>query len=452
MRPIKILVPSGCLGSPFPQEALERGLSLRPDAIAIDAGSTDSGPHYLGTGSSKYTYGALKKDLRLLMRARDQLGIPLLVGSCGTCGTDSCVDWMAGICREIAREDGLRGNVALLYSELGVDFLKSKLRDGRITPLPPVPQVSEEVLTSCPHIVGLLGYEPYAAALDAGADIVLGGRTTDTAVLAAVALRAGLPPEHAWHAAKTAECGGLCTVKSGLGGVMITIEANGFTVEPLSADNQCTPFSVSAHMLYENSDPNILVEPGIVVDASLSRYDSVDDRVVRVTGTKAETRPYTMKLEGASPAGFRTLAFTSMSDPKLMGNLGTWLSRLREMLHARIERTLGYGPDDYLIDLRPYGWNVLDQSTSAADAPPPREIGLMVLVSADTQQKATDIAKTCNPALLHFPMEQSAPVPSWAFPFSPIEVEMGPYYKFCLNHVVGLDDPMQAVRTQFFEL
>ncbi len=452
MRPIKILVPSGCLGSPFPEEALERGLSLGPDAIAIDAGSTDSGPHYLGTGTSKYTHGALKKDFRLLMRARDRLGIPLLVGSCGTCGTDSCVDWMAEICREIASEDGLQAKVALLYSEQRVEFLEAKLRDGRITALPPLPPVTGDVLSACTHIVGLLGYEPYAAALDEGADIVLGGRTTDTAVLAAVALRAGMPPEHAWHAAKTAECGGLCTVKSGLGGVMLTIDADGFTVEPMSADNRCTPYSVSAHMLYENSDPNRLVEPGIVIDASTSRYRGIDDRSVRVTGTRAEQRPYTVKLEGAAPAGFRTMAFTSMSDPKLMGNLGPWLDRLRDTLHARVERTLGYGSADYLMDLRPYGWNVLDQSAAAADAPAPREIGLMLLVSADTQKKATEIAKTCNPALLHFPMEQSAPVPSWAFPFSPIEVEMGAYYKFCLNHVVGLDDPAEAVRTAFFDV
>ena len=171
-----------------------------------------------------------------------------------------------------------------------------------------------------------------------------------------------------------------------------------------------------------------------------------------MTGTRAERRPYTLKLEGAAPAGFRTLAFTSMSDPKLMGRLGDWLRRLRETLHARVERTLGYGSADYLMDLRPYGWNVLDQSAAADDAPVPGEIGLMLLGSAETQEKATAVAKTCNPALLHFPMEQSAPVPSWAFPFSPIEVEMGPYYKFCLNHVVGLDDPMEAVRTEFLEV
>ncbi len=49
-------------------------------------------------------------------------------------------------------------------------------------------------LDACSHIVALLGPEPYIAALDGGADIVLGGRTTDTAVLAAAALRRGAHP------------------------------------------------------------------------------------------------------------------------------------------------------------------------------------------------------------------------------------------------------------------
>ena len=52
------------------------------------------------------------------------------------------------------------------------------------------------------------------AALAAGADIVLGGRTTDTAVLAAVPLMRGADVAAAWHAAKIAECGGLCTRQS----------------------------------------------------------------------------------------------------------------------------------------------------------------------------------------------------------------------------------------------
>ena len=102
----RVLVPSGVLGSGCPAQAFARGLNLTPHVIAVDAGSTDSGPHYLGAGVSKMTRKAVKRDLRQLMIGRAKLGIPLLIGSCGTSGTDMGVDWTAEICEEIAAEEG----------------------------------------------------------------------------------------------------------------------------------------------------------------------------------------------------------------------------------------------------------------------------------------------------------------------------------------------------------
>ena len=49
-QPITVLAPTGTLGYGFGAEALARGMSLNPSVIAVDAGSTDPGPHYLGSG------------------------------------------------------------------------------------------------------------------------------------------------------------------------------------------------------------------------------------------------------------------------------------------------------------------------------------------------------------------------------------------------------------------
>ena len=57
---VKILVPAGALGIPFDRQALARGILEKPDLIAIDGGSTDSGPYYLGTGTSKYSQASTK--------------------------------------------------------------------------------------------------------------------------------------------------------------------------------------------------------------------------------------------------------------------------------------------------------------------------------------------------------------------------------------------------------
>jgi Acyclic terpene utilisation family protein AtuA len=440
----KILVPSGVLGAGCPEDALERGLSLKPDCIAVDGGSTDSGPYYLGTGTSKMTRRATKHDLRQLMLMRDKLKVPLLVGSCGTCGTDSGVDWMADIAKEIAREEGLNAKLALVYSEQEPNNLLPLLDGGKITPLEPTGPLTRDSLLGCDHVVALLGYEPLADAIDAGADIVFSGRTTDTAVLSAVPLMRGFPAGPSWHAAKTAECGGLCTVQTRQGGVMLTIDADGFEIEPLHAANQCTPYTVSAHLLYENSDPFRLKEPGVILDASDAIYTAIDSRSVRVTGSQAVVTPYTLKLEGSGSTGYRTMVFSAIADPKLLARFEEWLGNLESYLRIGIAGVLGVHADEYALEFRPYGYNALNPASRPSV---PSEVGLMALVSADTQELATEIARYCNPVLLHFPLNLDDPLPSFAFPFSPAEVELGRQFEFKLNHVVHLERPDQLSRT-----
>jgi hypothetical protein len=44
MKQCKVLMPIGGLGAGIHEEALDNGMAMGPDAIAINAGSTDSGP------------------------------------------------------------------------------------------------------------------------------------------------------------------------------------------------------------------------------------------------------------------------------------------------------------------------------------------------------------------------------------------------------------------------
>ena len=97
MKPVKVLVPSGVLGLGFDPEALKAGIRGRPDIISIDGGSTDSGPASLGSDTSKYSRAAVKAEWKVLMMAREEAQVPLVIGSCGTCGTNSMVDWMEDI-------------------------------------------------------------------------------------------------------------------------------------------------------------------------------------------------------------------------------------------------------------------------------------------------------------------------------------------------------------------
>ena len=242
-------MPSGVLGLGFDKEALQAGVQAKPDIIAIDGGSTDSGPFYLGTSSSKYSRAACKSEWKALLQAREQLGVPLVITSCGTCGSDDMVDWMLAITREIATELTLNLKVATLYSEQQSTFVKERLVQGRVTSLEPVIAIDEAALDSMSHIVALAGAEQINAALETGADVVLAGRATDTAGIAAMPLSRGEHDGASWHAAKIAECGALCSTNPTSGVIGIDVDKEGFSVWPLANGAQCTPHSVSAHML-----------------------------------------------------------------------------------------------------------------------------------------------------------------------------------------------------------
>lgn len=446
---VNVLVPVGALGTGVRARDMEAGIAAGAHAIALDAGSTDSGPAYLATGRAKYSRDAVKHDLKILMRAQAASGLPLLIGSCGTSGCDAGVDWTYDIAVEIALEEGISPKIVRLYSEQPADLLEARIGEGRIRPLAPMTEAEPGLFAACDRIVALMGPEPYMAAVEAGADIVLGGRTTDTAVIAAVPLLRGAGAGPAWHAGKIAECGGLCTVNPRDGGVMIRVGKDAFEVEPLSADNACSPETVSAHMLYENSDPFRLAEPGGVLDVREAAYVPVGARAVQVTGSRFEPAAYSMKLEGASGGGFQTVMLVGIQDPVVLAELDRFLTQMETLLHARVRQAIGEAAGDFAISLRAYGWNAVSGVVVGPREPPPREVGLLFVATAATQEMATRIAKTCNPYFFHMPIDAGIELPSYAFPFSPAEIERGQVYDFKLNHVVLTDSPAELVRTAY---
>jgi hypothetical protein len=447
----KVLVPAGMLGAGFTAEAIERGIALGAGAIAIDGGSTDSGPYYLGSASPKMPAEAIAADLRLMIVHGAAAGIPVIVGSAGTSGTDTGVDWVAGIAEQILKEEGLSLRVARIYSELHVDTLAAALEAGGITPLAPAGELTLGTLERCEHIVGLLGAEPFAAALEAGADVIIAGRSTDTAVIAAYPLLHGCPPGPSWHAAKTTECGGQCTTNPRGGGVLVTIDDDGFTVEPLEDDSACTPMSVAAHMIYENADPNVMREPSGTLDVTDARYEALDDRRVRVTGSRFIPQPYTTKLEGSGIIGYQTIAMAGIKDEEVLADIGLWADSLRDYILFKAETVLGLAADEFHLEVRCYGWNAVLGDIDP-DTGPPREVGALLIVTAPDQATATKVVKLSNPYLLHMPLPGMDHLPSFAFLSSPAEIPRGPLYEFLLQHVVSADVAGTLSRTEITEV
>lgn len=446
---VKVLIPCGALGLGYDPAALARGITQKPDIIAIDGGSTDSGPHYLGTGTSKYSRGSTKAEWRDLMAARATAGVPLVIGTAGTCGADDAVDWLVDITREIAAETGEHLKLAILKSGQNPQEMAQAVREGRISALPAAPEIDEETFASCSNIVALAGAEQVQAALATGADIVIAGRTTDTAIISALPLARGCHAGGAWHGAKIGECGALATTSPNSGTILIEFDATGFTVTPMGAEARATPHTVSAHMLYENSDPYILHEPGGYLDVTKAKYDAIDDRQVRVEGSNwVESPDYTVKLEGAKLAGYQTVSLALVRDPGYVAHIQEWCNDIQSRCTSKAKERLD---GDFTIELRRIGENAT-LGALEPDGVTGTEVGVLGIVTAESETLSSEVAKMLNPYLLHHPLTEQEEMPTFAFPFSPAEMSRGKIYEFCINHVLNLDDPMQAFSLQVEEI
>ena len=424
----KVLVPSGVLGLGFDIEALRRGIKHKPDIISIDGGSTDSGPASLGSGTSKYSRAAIKSEWKTLMQARKEANVPLIIGTCGTCGTNSMVDWMEEITIELAEELGQSLKIAKLYCEQNIEFLKNKHKINKIFPLEPAPTLNVHLLDDLSHVVALAGAEQVIEAINTGADIILAGRTTDTAIISALPLMNGVDPGSAWHGAKIAECGALCSSNPTSGVVLVEFDKTGFNVEAMSDSAICSPESVSAHMLYENADPYILFEPGGYMDVTNACYQSINSRKVRVEGGMwVSSKKYTVKLEGARVSGYQTSLLVLIRDINYVKNAIKWTEKLSIFLSKEIKQRMNLDSHEYSLNFRHIGLNAVlgDLEKNIGN---PSEVGTLCIVTSKTPNVCTEIAKLINPFLLHFPLTVDEELPTFAFPYSPVHSDRGCVY------------------------
>ncbi|NBR29873.1 MAG: hypothetical protein EBT83_15920, partial [Betaproteobacteria bacterium] len=122
---------SGILGYGYPEASLAAGLTRAPHMVGVDGGSSDPGPHYLGSGKPFTTPMSIKRDMGLLLRGAIANGIPMMIGTSGGAGGEPHLQLCADLLREIAREHGLKFKLALIHSEVDKGWLKNKNKAGR---------------------------------------------------------------------------------------------------------------------------------------------------------------------------------------------------------------------------------------------------------------------------------------------------------------------------------
>ena len=170
--------------------------------------------------------------------------------------------------------------MALIHSEQSKEHVAEKLEQGKVKPLWPMGPLTNETVDRSTSIVAMAGVEPYIQALGQGAQVILAGRSDDSAIFAALPIKEEFDPALGWLAGKLLECGAACAVprgKYGGEGMMVAIREDHLLVEASHPDQRCTPLSIGTFLLHENESPIYHTEPSGVLDLSEIQLEAVDD-------------------------------------------------------------------------------------------------------------------------------------------------------------------------------
>jgi hypothetical protein len=444
----RVLSPTAILGYGFPLDSFRDGLQRHPHVIAVDAGSTDPGPYYLGAGKSFTDRGAVKRDLRLLVEAARSEGIPLLIGTAGGSGGEPHLERDLDLLLEVAHELGVHFSLAVVHSQVEKDRVKQALRLGQISETGPVPKLTEAAIEASVRIVGQMGAEPMMQALESGAEVVLAGRAYDPAVFAAAPLTRGCARGPAIHLGKILECGAIAaTPGSGSDCLFGYLDGDSFEVEPLNPERRCTVTSVAAHTLYEKSDPLTLPGPGGWLDLRQSSFEQVEPGRVRVSGSRfVRSDGYQVKLEGVEKVGYRTLSLAGCRDPFMIAAI----DGIVESVTQRALDNFGLDRDDCTLSFKLYGKDGVMGELEPSRDHVPIELGVVIEAVAPTQQLADTLCSFARSTMLHCSYPgRIATGGNLAFPYSPSDLSVGEVYRFSIYHLMSVNDPCELFPIEY---
>jgi hypothetical protein len=440
MTQIRILAPTGCMGAGFGAEAFRRGVEeMKPDVIAVDAGSTDPGPHMLGTSTPLFNDTIIKPELAIVLGAARKANIPFIVGSAGGAGTNDQVDRVVRLVKEIAAEQGLHFKLAWIYSDIPKSRVISAIQAGEVRDFEAGCELTIEDVEACSGLVAQMGDEPIRQALDLGADVIIAGRACDDSAIASYAIWKGADPALAIHMGKILECGAFSAEPFAMDVMVGTVDETGFVLEPGSLERRASLKSVAAHSLYERENPFVQHGPGRILDLSECRFEQVGERQVRVSGTRGErTDDYWIKLEGSKPVGYRSMAIAGIRCPTMISRVDGILRDARQMILDRMK--------DASLDIvfRIYGINGVMGELEPIKTPA-HEVALIIETTASSQAVAHDACAALCAKLGHWAYEgQKNTAGNIAWLYSPRIHTLGVQYEFGVYHLMKVTSPFEC--------
>lgn len=228
-----------------------------------------------------------------------------------------------------------------------------------------------------------LGIKPIVEALEQGADIVVTGRTTDTAqFLAPLVYEFGWKEDDWDRLAQGILMGHLmeCSAQSTggnfsgnwwevedmdrIGYPIAEVKENGdFILTKTETSGGMVNFNtIKEQMLYEIHDPTAYVTPEVMANFTTAKLEEIGKNRVLITGTTGAPRPDTLKVVMGYPNGYRGQVIIGYSWPDAVKKVKKAESIIRKQIEQR-----GLDIDEIVVDY--IGHN----SLHGPNAEPPKE-------------------------------------------------------------------------------
>jgi len=437
---MKIVALNGLLGYGYSEEALQIAFSEKVDYLGVDAGSTDPGPYYLGSGKSFTDRGAVKRDLELALPKALKHKAPFIIGTAGGAGSCEHVAWLKEIILEVAREQGLSFTMGIVHSDVSKEYVLGKFDAGKLLNMSDEMPADREEIRKSTRIVSQIGIAPIIELLDKKVDVILCGRACDTAIYAAPCIYEGYNEGLAFHMAKIMECGAMCSEPVAAADVMQAYMYDDyFELRPANPIRRCTVDRVAAHTLYEQSNPYLIFEPDGVCDLTKSEFIQVDDRTVRVSGSVFhEAEEKTLKLEGVKCSGFRTICPATVYDPLTIEHMDEIIHTVTEFVKENTKNTLS--KNSYSISFKLSG---------GAES----SLGIIMDIVGQTQEIADTVCALARSRMLHCDyVGRKSSAGNLAFPFSPSDIHVGPVYEFSVFCLAKVDSLLETAQIHIEEV
>ena len=437
---MKIVALNGLLGYGYSEDALEVAFSEKVDYLGVDAGSTDPGPYYLGSGKSFTDRNAVKRDLALALPKALSHRAPFIIGTAGGAGSSVHVDWLRDIILEIACEKKLNFKLGIVRSDVTKEYVLEKFDSGKLINMSDEMPIQRADIENSARIVSQIGIAPIIVLLREGADVILCGRACDTAIYAAPCIYEGYSHGLAFHMAKIMECGAMCSEPVAAADVMQGyMYEDHFELRPANSMRRCTVDRVAAHTLYEQSNPYLIFEPDGVCDLTNSVFTQIDARTVRVSGSVfREADEKTLKLEGVKCSGYRTVSPATVYDPETVRNMDLIKKTVLDFVREATQNTL---PEN--------SYKIFFKTSGGAES----SLGIIIDVVGDTQEIADTVCALVRSRMLHcdYPGRKST-AGNLAFPFSPSDIHVGAVYEFSVFHLAKVDSLLETSKISLEEV